>query len=662
MKKLFMLISLILIFSAPNCLSQQPKVKFGEVSEDDLKMTVYDKDPEASAVVLYEEKDTRYDYNSFTGIVVKNRYFVRIKILTNDGLEYADHAIAYYIGKTRAESEYITGLSGNTYNLVNGKIEKTKLSKENIFEEKVSERITRTKFAFPAVQPGSIIEYKYELTSPRDGDLDDYVFQRSIPVKYSKYELYIPEYYSFSKETKGYEPIKIVQDKTNQSFLIGSNQLNFTADKYLFEVSDLPGLKKENYVWCMNDFMTRVTFELRSFTIPGVVYKDFINSWENVDKQLLEYSNFGKQFNHKLFKEEFATLLTPEMSEPEKISKIYHLVRSKVKWNDENTLSANNPKDALKKGIGTSGEINALLISALREAGFEAYPVVMSLRNRGRIPVSHPTIDYLNYYIVAVDVEGKPIYMDASAKYGDLNVLPPVTMCDFARSVKGNRSSGWVNLTNITKSTEIAAVSLHFNEEGVLAGTYNQNQSGELGYSFRNNYYGHKDQQDYIEKQESANNISISDFEIKGADHAASKATFGFKFTKNDVTLGGDHIYFNPLIFPIFKENPFKSEKRQLPVEFSYPYEQRINVNIKVPDGYSVEALPDPGKISLNEKEASFTYLIEHNKEANMINLNIRYNLNKILYSPLEYEHLREFFSYITTSNTNQLVLKKVSE
>lgn len=321
---------------------------------------------------------------------------------------------------------------------------------------------------------------------------------------------------------------------------------------------------------------------------------------------------------------------------------------------------AKNPKNAFNKGLGTSGEINAILISALREAGFDAYPIAMSLRNLGRLPYQ-PTIDNFNYFIVAVDIENKPVYMDAASKYGDLNVLSPVCMSDFARSIRESRKSGWVDLTHITKSTGTTSINLQFNETGTLSGTCNEVSNGMLGYSFRKNYYGHKDQQDYIEKRETANNMAISDFKTKGLDNSYDKAYQSFNFTKNDVTLGNDHIYFNPIIFPIYAESPFKTEKRELPVEFSYPCERRISVNIKVPEGYAVEELPKPSKISLNDNDAIFTYLIQHDRDLNTINLTVRYSLNKIIYTPQEYELLRDFFSHVAIGNTNQLVLKKIN-
>jgi hypothetical protein len=40
------------------------------------------------------------------------------------------------------------------------------------------------------------------------------------------------------------------------------------------------------------------------------------------------------------------------------------------------------------------------------------------------------------------------------------------------------------------------------------------------------------------------------------------------------------------------KTNAFKSETRILPIEFAFPYEQRIGVTITLPDDYEVEELP----------------------------------------------------------------------
>ena len=660
-KRLQSLIFCAVIASFSFCAAQD--VKFGKIDKSDLEMTIYDKDSTAAAVVLYEEMDIRYQYDSQSLFKVINRYFVRIKILTNEGLSEADKYIVRYLGKNISVSERISGLSGNTYNLVNGKIEQTKLSKEHIFEEKTSETVSRTKFAFQSVKPGSVIEYKYELSSPNYWNLNDYYFQRTIPVKYSKYFLKIPEYFSFSKATRGMEPISYNQDSEFQSIHVNGNTLRFAANTYEFIAKDLPGLKSEDYVWSVRDFMSKVTFELHSFVIPGVIHKNYSISWENVDEQLLENKNFGGQFDLKILKDEWATLPIGGMSNTEKVRAIYYLVKSRVKWNDENTFWINNPREAWRKGVGTSSEINAILISALREAGFEAYPIAMRLRSSGRLPLTYPTIDSFNYFIVAVTVDGKPIYLDAAEKYGDLNVLSTSCLSDYTRSIRSKKQSSAVNLTNISKSSGIKTISARFNEDGCLSGKIIETGTNQVGFAMRNRYSRSKDEQDFFDNLASSQNITISSPTIENIDKTGEKVTIEYEFVKNDVVLGDDYIYFNPLISALYDENPFKAEERKLPVEFSYPHDRRINVMFVIPEGYKVVELPKPTRVVTNEKnDATYQYLVSENKETGMITVSLQFSLNRVVFLQNEYKILRDFFLHLATSNNEQVVLKKIAQ
>ena len=663
MKKLLSLTFFFALSLSIFCTAQG--VKFGKITPEELKMTTYEKDTAASAVVLYEEMETYYEYDRELLFRVINRYFVRIKILTNEGLSQADQQIFRYLGATNRMSDQLFGLSGFTYNLVNGKTEKTKLSKEHIFEEKTSEYLSRTKFAFQSVKPGSVIEYKYELSSPRYWDLNDYYFQRSIPVKYSKYSLKIPEFFSFSKETRGMEPIALKQTKENQTIHYPSGRTeDITANTYEFTTKDLPGLKDESYVWSIRDFRAKVAFELHSIIIPGLsIHETYSNTWERVDEKLLGYDTFGKQFNHKLFKDKLPTLLTAEMTDTEKVRAIYNMVKKTVKWNEENTFWIKNPREALKKGLGTSGEINAILISALREAGFDAYPVAMQLRHTGRIPITHPTIDNFNYFIAAVDIDGKPVYLDASYKYGDLNVMSTSRLADFSRSIREGKRSAWVNLTNISKSSGTTVITAKFNENGELSGKVQEVHSNQLGYEMRNRYSQSKDEQEFFDKIAAKQNIEISSYLTKDIDNTDKRVTLEYDFTKKDVITGDEYIYFNPLILPLYEESPFKAEERKLPVEFSYPYDKRYVVNIDIPEGYQVEELPTSTRVSINDQnDITYQYLITEYKETGRISISLQFALNRIIYLQNEYPALRDFFLYLATSNNEQVVLKKTAQ
>ena len=104
---------------------------------------------------------------------------VKIKIYKKEGLEFANQQIPYYVGSNK---ERVVISDAFTYNIVNGKIEKTKLKSEGEFKEEVNERWNLKKITFPSVKEGSIIEYSYKIVSPYISNFSDWYFQYEIPV------------------------------------------------------------------------------------------------------------------------------------------------------------------------------------------------------------------------------------------------------------------------------------------------------------------------------------------------------------------------------------------------------------------------------------------------------------------------------------------------
>ena len=636
----------------------QDKFKFGEAPDDLVKMTVYDKDSMASAFVVYENQDVYYDWNTaYSDFELVYDYTVRIKILTAEGVEQANVSIPFYKGSTSASSEDVNGLTGCTYNLDNGKVIKEKLSKEYVFTESVTENVKRLKFALPSVKAGSVIEYRYSRKSPFYYNPQNILFQRSIPVKYSHFTISIPEYFVFNRETKGYEPIKIDIERTNLTFFINGQTLRCLGEKISAETVDLPALKDESFVWNYNDYMAGISFGLNRVEIIGQYYKDYAQTWEKVVDGLREHDNFGDKLKDKgLFKDELAALKTSEGSDEEKLRAILNIVRSKVKWNERNTLYINNPAKALKDGAGSSGEINALLFNAVRNAGYDAAVVVMSLRSNGRIPLTYPGRDNFNYFIVQVKMGEKTYYMDATRAYCDLNIIPVDCMVDKALCIMNDNKFSWVDLTRTGNNTSRINLLVSFNEDGVLTGKKSELLTGENVFSFKQTYEKSKDEAEYIRKIETDNDISVTDYKIETKQSALVES---YGFTSNTIRMDNENILtVQPLLFETMQKNPFKQEKRKLPVEFNYPQDERINVNFAVPKGYALDEAPKSERFVYgDDKSIEFSYLVQAN-ETN-IQIAYRFKLDTGIVPATQYEGLRDFISKVFAKCQELLVFKK---
>jgi len=635
----------------------QDKFKFGEAPEDLLKMTVYDKDSTASAFVVYESQDAYYTWNNgCMDFELVTDYTIRIKILTADGVDQANGSIFFYKGANSASTEDISGLTGWTYNLDNGKVVKEKLSKNYVFIEDVTKNLKRMKFALPAVKAGSVIEYKYSFRSPFYSSPKNIQFQRSIPVKYSCFRIAIPEYFKFNREVRGYESIKFKTTPVNMSFHIGANPLQCLGEETLAEVVDLPALKDENFVWNYNDFMTGISFDLQKVIVTGVYYKDYAQSWSNVVEGLMNHENFGSKLKDKgLFKNELAALPVSQSGDEEKLRAILNLVRSKVKWDDNNTLYINNPSKALKDGVGNSGEINSLLFNAVKNAGYDANVVAMSLRSNGRIPLSYPSRNKFNYFIIQVKAGDKTYYMDATRPYCDLNVIPVDCLVDNALCIQGKNFT-WVNLTQTGSNVSRTNLSVSFDKDGILTGKKTEVRTGECIFSFKQDYEKSKDEAEYTRKLETNNDISIADYNIN--ENPASLAET-YNFTSNTVRLGGENLFtIAPLLFETMQKNRFKQEERKLPVEFSYPVDERITVAFSTPKGYVLDEAPKSERFIYGDDQSiDFSYLVQTSGD----NVQIAYclKLNTCIIPANDYANLRDFFSKVYAKCQEVLVFKK---
>ena len=633
----------------------QEKFKFGEVPQELLEMSVYDKDSTASAFVVYENQDVYYSW-SVSDFELVSEYTVRIKILTADGVEHANGSIPFFKGNTNDSSEKITGLTGWTYNLENGKVVKEKLSKDYVFTEDVTEYRKLMKFALPAVKAGSVIEYKYSLRSPYYENPENFQLQRSIPVKFSKFKISIPEYFQFNRATKGYERINIDIKPINMSFHIHGQLLSCSGEEISGEVVDLPALKGEKFVWNYDDFMTGITFELKRIVIIGVYYKDFAPSWDKVVGRLMGSESFGKKLNNKgLFKQELATIKATEGDDEEKLREILNLVRSKVKWNDRNRLFINNPSKALKEGVGSSGEINSLLFNAVKNAGYEAGVVVMSLRSNGRIPI-YPGLENFNYFIVQVKSGDKTYYLDATRSYSDLNVIPTDCLVDKALCIY-DKIFKWVDLTKIGNNTVRTSLLVAFNEDGVLSGKKSQVMTGGCIFSFKYIYEKAKDEAEFIRDIENKNDISVSDYVI-GEKWASLAETYSF--TSNTIRLEEENLLtFQPLLFEAMKENLFKPEERKLPVEFPYPVDERINVTITMPEGYVLDEAPKSERFVFGDNNSmDFSYMVQANETG--VQIAYRFKSDVCIVPAIQYAGLRDFYSKVFAKCQEVLVFKKI--
>lgn len=117
-------------------------------------------------------------------------------------------------------------------------------------------------------------------------------------------------------------------------------------------------------------------------------------------------------------------------------------------------------------------------------------------------------------------------------------------------------------------------------------------------------------------------------------------------------------MYINPKLFFTQTKNPFVQEQRQFPIYFGCPRQEKFNVYIDVPAGYTIESLPKPIKLETEEKVGSFSF--NCTSSGNKIQILITEDINKGIVSSNFYDVLKAFHKQMTEKENEKIVLKKI--
>ena len=105
--------------------------KLGKVTEAELIEKEHPIDKDAVAAYLFQNGKSYFTFTQNDGFKLITEVIVKLKIYKKEGLQYANHQYSYYVANNPKEQVFFDDAA--TYNLVNGKIEKTKLKKEGEF-------------------------------------------------------------------------------------------------------------------------------------------------------------------------------------------------------------------------------------------------------------------------------------------------------------------------------------------------------------------------------------------------------------------------------------------------------------------------------------------------------------------------------------------------
>lgn len=654
MKRVFLM---LLIVAFHGCLLHAQQ-KFGKITASDFTSSAEIADSTADAVYIYRIGETTFRYIS-DHAVLSTKIRARIKILTEKGRDYADQSILIYSSEKRAnaDNDQVKSISATAYNLENGQVTKTTMQNKYVHQEIVDDRMCRIKFAIPDVKVGTIIEYQYTIESPRYTYLPSWYLQTSEPVTYSYYDVTFPEWFLYNVEGRGECKFNLTKESATVHMSFRNEAYNVNATRYVIEGRNLPSLKNEKYVWCTDDYATRVDFELQGIQIPGQVYKNYTTSWDDVREFLAEKGDYNSylKINNPL-SEEMKGIQLEGLGTADKANRLFTLLQSKMKWNKKYRLTCDSPLKAYKNGQGSNAEINFIYMSMLREAGIKCTPLLLQLRDHGRLPITHPSIDKLDTYVVAISDDNGDLYIaDGSAEYGDINVVPQTLLTEGIPYDPKFTPTQIINLADFTGSGVTQAIQGIITPDGKFIGSRKVTFMGENALIFKNAYSNAEDSVTFIREMENRKEINIKSNKMRGMGTTGRSVIMMNSFEKA-FTQVGDRIYVNPLIISDITFNPFTNAKRTLPIQFPFIETTQYDVNFFIPDGYNIESLPESETFNLGN-DCMVQINISVNGKA--VKTQYVFQTSSTFIDQSHYKELQEFWQHLMDVNSKKVILRK---
>jgi transglutaminase-like putative cysteine protease len=657
-------ITVLLIF---NCQAQDKSpVKFGKISAEDFKTSVYSIDSNAAAVVIADIGTSSINGNSKGWFSIEFRHFKRIHILKKSSYELADVQIPLYTNGRNDEE--LQGLKAYTYNLENGKVVETKLEKSGVFQDKLGKNQLVKKFTFPAIKEGSIIEYEYTIQSDFIFNLQPWEFQGSYPRLWSEYNVSIPEffYYVFLSQGNQYGASRTTKEK-NQKFRVvdgtgagASESFEFEANvtDYRMVMKNVPALKEESFTSTLDNHISKIDFQLASYRRP-LVPRDMMGNWTDFTKELLKDEDFGLQLSRDngWISEELKIAMKGASSDLDKAKNIYQYLQNNFTCTNYSRLYTDQPlKNILKEKKGSEVEINLLLVAMLRKAGLPADPLMLSTKSHGYTLPVYPIMDKFNYVVCRTAVGGKTFYLDASHPRLGFGRLTWECYNGHARVINQEASSVEFSSDSLQEN-KITSLLLFLTEKGEISGKMQQIPGYYESYSLRSRIKDKGVEELFKDvKKDFGIEADISNSRIDSLEKYDQPLQLNYDVKLN---FGNeDIIYLNPMFGEGYKENPFKSATRTYPVEMPYVFDEMFVLRMDVPPGYEVDELPKSIKVNFDEEGKSFfEYLFSYS--SGVISFRSRIKLTRSYYLPEEYEILREFFNLIVSKQSEQIVFKK---
>jgi hypothetical protein len=637
--------------------------KWIEPTAEELKMTSQPQVPGAAAVYLYREETTDDKMHFFS-------IYVRLKVLTDKGKEFGNVELSY--ANEKGGGGYtVNDISGRTIHPDGTVIPFTGKPFEKLIEKSQATKYMAKVFSLPSVEVGSILEYRYTLR------YDDHYFmapqwfiQSSLFTRKAHYKWEPTSEQLVSSDDRGqvtnsiaWTPILPKGTEVKLTNLPGSDQRVFEVN-----VQDIPPAPDEELMPPISSLTYRVLFYYSPYRSNAEFWKDEGKHWSKLQDKFI---GPGKGVNDAV-KEFVAPSDTPD----QKLHKIYAEVmklentdftheHSAAEEKSQGLKEVHNTDDILARKRGESDQLALLFVAMARAAGFKAYAMTVTNRDRHIFLPSYFSLSQFDDTIALVNVDGKELTFDPGSRYCAYGHLAwKHTMTGGLRQADSGAVIAYTQGEAYTASQVQRIADLKMDENGMVTGTVKMTYTGAPALRWRQIALRGDATALEHDLRTRVEDLLPSGMEVKVtsvskvADYE-QPLVVDFTVKGNVGSSTGKRILLPANVFLVNSKPTFSHENREVAVAFDYAYDNKDVVRIIFPPTFTVESLPSNESYQYVKSSA---YAFKTESTPTSVTIRRELAMADVLFPSAEYPALKSYYGKFETKDQENVVLKVATE
>ena len=615
---------------------------------DELQMTAEPGAPGAPAIYLYLEERADDKIHIHTT-------YVRLKVLTEKGKQYADQEINY-----EGRQFKITGVEGRTIHSDGTVIPFTGKPYQKVVEKTGKEKYKATVFTLPDVQVGSIIEYRYTLEYESNFVVSPRWYLQGPLYTRKAHFYFLPSEYALQD---GHGGVMRGQVAYAASLPPGASIVYAPSSRsYSLDVANIPAYPEEDHMPPMHSYTYRALFY---YTIAKTTDEYWATEGKYWSKNVDRFVDSGKLSS-------IATaIVSPSDTPVEKLQKIYGAVMTV-----ENTTLTREHSGAEDKALGVKiktaadiwaqkrgdrDEITRLFIGLARAAGFKAYVAYVTNRDYNLFVPNYLDMSQLDDEIAIVEVEGKEAFFDPGERYAEFGNLHWKHAATGGIRQTDSGATVFVSPSPVYKSTsEIRLANLVIKPDGKVSGGIRIALTGTTALRWRE--FALSNGEDALKQQftETVQAQMPAGIEVK-VDHFLGLTDWNtnlmaiLNVTGSMGTSTAKRVFLPATFFESTSHPLFALDKRTEPVDLNYPYVAQDTVEIKLPPGFDIESLPKDTEFS--DPQNTY-YRAKFTREPGLLKSQRILVVGNVLYKADEYPQLKDFYQKVNGKDKEPAVLQ----